>query len=91
MEPLSNLGTRIILSNVPPFIADHGAVPFMERLGVLRSPIRPLPRGCHEFAIHHILSHKRQVSIDLDKDTELQGSFVIPFEGRNYKVFYMTN
>ena len=30
VEPLSNLGTRITLSNIPPFMADNVVLPFLE-------------------------------------------------------------
>jgi len=91
VEPLSSLGTRITLSNIHPFMADHLVVPSLERLGALRSPIRPVSQGNHEPALRHILSFKKQVSIELRNDTECEGSFVIPFEGKSYKIFYMTN
>ena len=91
VEPLSSLDTRITLSNVPPFMADNVVVPFLERLGVLKSPIRPVSLGYREPAQRHILSFKRQVSIELRNDAECEASFVFPFEGKSYKIFYMTN
>ena len=91
VEPLSSLGTRITLSNIPPFMADNVVVPFLERLGVLRSPIRPVSLSYREPTPRHILSFKRQVSMELRNETECEGSFVIPFEGKSYKILYMTN
>ena len=91
VEPLSSLGIRITLSNIPPFMADNVVLPFLERLGVLRLSIRPVSQGYREPALRHILSFKRQVSIELRNDTECEGSFVIPFEEKSYKIFYMTN
>ena len=62
---------------------------------MLRSPISPVPLGYREPALCHILYFKRQVSIELNNDTVLEGSFVVPFEGRNFNFFFfffnMTN
>ncbi|MGH0124199.1 UNVERIFIED_CONTAM: hypothetical protein FKN15_054122 [Acipenser sinensis] len=88
VEPLVGLGTRVVLSNVPPFLQDDLLRPHLQALGEIKTAIHPLPLGCKDQALRHILSFRRQVTIHLAGRDTVEGSFVVPFEGTNYVIFY---
>ncbi|MGH0131506.1 UNVERIFIED_CONTAM: hypothetical protein FKN15_060135 [Acipenser sinensis] len=88
IEPLEGLGSRIILSNVPPFIQDALLMPHLQALGEIKTAIHPVPLGCKDQALRHILSFRRQVTIHLAGRETVEGSFVVPFEGTNYVIFF---
>ncbi|MGH0187909.1 UNVERIFIED_CONTAM: hypothetical protein FKN15_027074 [Acipenser sinensis] len=88
VEPLAGLGTRVVLSNVPPFLKDDLLRPHLQAMGEIKTSIHPLPISCKDQALRHILSFRRQVTIHLAGRDTVEGSFVVPFEGTNYVIFY---
>nr|P14380.1 RecName: Full=Transposon TX1 uncharacterized 82 kDa protein; AltName: Full=ORF 1 [Xenopus laevis]AAA49975.1 ORF1 [Xenopus laevis] len=91
VEPLEGLGTRVVLSNVPPFLQDHLLYPHLQALGELKSNMSRIPLGCKESRLRHVLSFKRQVQLLLPRGQDtIEGSFGVPFEGVLYKIFYST-
>ncbi|CAM5096926.1 unnamed protein product, partial [Natator depressus] len=93
-EPLEDLGIRLVLTSVPPFLPNVALLPALSALGKLVSAISPLPLGCKDPALRHVLSFRRQVQISLPagaSDGEaLEGSFLVPYQGARYRVFYST-
>ncbi|MGH0141679.1 UNVERIFIED_CONTAM: hypothetical protein FKN15_045041 [Acipenser sinensis] len=88
IEPLAGLGSRVILSNVPPFIQDALLMPHLQALGEIKTAIHPVPLGCKDQALRHVLLFRRQVTIHLAGRETVEGSFVVPFEGTNYVIFF---
>ncbi|MGH0123372.1 UNVERIFIED_CONTAM: hypothetical protein FKN15_028463 [Acipenser sinensis] len=88
VEPLAGLGTRVVLSNVPPFLKDDLLRPHLQALGEIKTSIHPLPLGCKDQLLRHVLSFRRQMTIYLAGREVAEGSFVVPFEGTNYVIFY---
>ncbi|CAM4459955.1 unnamed protein product [Lepidochelys kempii] len=94
LEPLEDLGVRLVLTSVPPFLPNAALLPALSTLGKLVSVISPLPLGCKDPTLRHIFSFRRQVQLLPPagaRDGEaLEGSFLVPYEGARYRVFYST-
>ncbi|MGH0165773.1 UNVERIFIED_CONTAM: hypothetical protein FKN15_049466 [Acipenser sinensis] len=88
IEPLAGLSSRVIQSNVPPFIQDALLTPHLQALGELKTAIHPIPPGWKDLPLRHVLPFRHQVTIHLAGQEEVEGSFVVPFEGTNYVIFY---
>ncbi|CAM4587037.1 unnamed protein product [Caretta caretta] len=94
LEPLEDLGVRLVLTSVPPFLPNAALLPALSTLGKLVSVISPLPLGCKDPTLRHVLLFCRQVQLLLlpvARDGEaLKGSFLVPYQGACYRVFYFT-
>ncbi|CAM5160538.1 unnamed protein product [Natator depressus] len=94
LEPLDDLGVRLVLTSVPPFLPNAALLPALSTLGKPISVLSPLPLGCKDPALRHVLSFRRQVQLQLPpaaRDGEvLEGSFLIPYQGAQYRVHYST-
>ncbi|CAM5165622.1 unnamed protein product [Eretmochelys imbricata] len=94
LEPLEDLGVRLILTSVPPFLPSAALLPALSTLGKLISVISPLPLGCKDPTLRHVLSFHRQVQLlppPAARDGEvLEGSFLVPYQGARSRVFYST-
>ncbi|CAM5091692.1 unnamed protein product [Eretmochelys imbricata] len=94
LEPLEDLGVRLVLTSVPPFLPNAALLPALSTLGKLVSVISPLPLGCKDPTLRHVLSFRRQVQLlppAAARDGEaLEGSFLVPYQGARYRVFYST-
>ncbi|CAM4563308.1 unnamed protein product [Caretta caretta] len=94
LEPLEDLGVRLVLTSVPPFLPNAALLPALSTLGKLVSVISPLPLGCKDPTLRHILSFRRQVQLlppAAARDEEaLEGSFLVPYQGARDWVFYST-
>ena len=72
VSPLTTPAARITISNIPPFIGAEVLVRELSRHGKIMSPIRKLPSGCKSPLLRHVVSHRRQVHMILNKkDSEL--------------------
>ncbi|CAM4525233.1 unnamed protein product, partial [Lepidochelys kempii] len=94
LEPLEDLGVRLVLTSVPPFLPNVALLPALSTLGKLVSVISPLPLGCKDPTLRHVLSFRRQVQLlppagARDGET-LEQSFLVPYQGARYRVFYST-
>ncbi|KAG6930472.1 hypothetical protein G0U57_003620, partial [Chelydra serpentina] len=94
LEPLENLGDRLVLTSVPAFLPNAALLPALSALGRPISVVSPLPLGCKDPALRHILSFRRQVQLQMPpaaRDGEaLEGSFMVPYKGARYRVYYST-
>ncbi|KAH1164754.1 hypothetical protein KIL84_001524 [Mauremys mutica] len=61
LEPLEDLGVQVVLTSVPPFLPNAALLPTVSALGKPISVVSPLPLGCKDPALRHILSFRRQV------------------------------
>ncbi|CAM4708401.1 unnamed protein product [Lepidochelys kempii] len=93
-EPLEDLGVRLVLTSIPPFLPNATLLPALSNLGKPISVISPLPLGCKDPTLRHVLSFCRQVQLlppPAARDGEaLEGSFLVPYQGARYRVFYST-
>ncbi|CAF92714.1 unnamed protein product, partial [Tetraodon nigroviridis] len=88
VSPLTNPATKVMISNVPPFIRNEALSKELSRYGQLVSPIRMVSLGCKSPKLKHVVCHRRQVMMILqDKQSDLNLSFSISVEGFNYMVF----
>ncbi|CAM4595674.1 unnamed protein product [Lepidochelys kempii] len=72
-------------------------MPLLPALSTLEKPvsvISPLPLGCKDPILRHVLSFRRQVQLlppPVARDGEaLKGSFLVPYQGARYRVYYST-
>ena len=88
VSPLTTLATRDTISNIPPFIGDEVLVRELSRYGKIVSAIKKLPSGCKSPLMQHVVSHRRQVQMILNKkDSELSLVFNIRVADFDYAVF----
>ncbi|CAM5115340.1 unnamed protein product, partial [Natator depressus] len=94
LEPLEDLGVRLVLTSIPPFLPNAALLPALSALGKLTSVISPLPLGCKDPTLRHVLSFRRQVQLlppaGVRDGEALEGSFLVPYQGARYRVFYST-
>ncbi|CAM4686518.1 unnamed protein product [Caretta caretta] len=66
----------------------------LSTVGKLVSVISPLPLGCKDPTLRHIFSFRRQVQLlppaGARDEEALEGSFLVPYQGARYRVFYST-
>ena len=86
--PLSQPATKVVLSNVPPFISDEFLSRELSRHGKIVSPIRKILSGCKSPLLKHVVSHRRQLYMILNKrDEELNLRFLIKVDDYEYVIF----
>ncbi|KAG6930723.1 hypothetical protein G0U57_003017, partial [Chelydra serpentina] len=77
---------------VPPFLPNAALLPFLSTLGRPVSVLSPLSLGCKDPALRHVLSFRRQVQVQVPPAARggeaLEGSFLVPHRGAQYRVFY---
>ena len=80
--------TRVILSNVPPFITDEFLSRELSRHGKVVSPIKKIMSGCRSQLLKHVVSHRRQLFMILNnRDTELNLRFHVKVDDYDYVIF----
>ncbi|CAM4661987.1 unnamed protein product [Lepidochelys olivacea] len=94
LEPLEDLGVHLVLTSVPPFLPSAALLPALSTLGKPVSVISPLPLGCKDPVLRHVLSFRQQVQLlpllPARNGEALEGSFLVPYQGARYRVFYST-
>ncbi|CAM5127663.1 unnamed protein product [Eretmochelys imbricata] len=90
LEPLEDLGIRLVLTSVPPFLPNAALLPALSTLGKPISVVSPLPLGCKDLVLRHVLSFRQQVQLQLPPPARhgeaLKGSFLVPYQGAHYRV-----
>lgn len=80
--------TKVMISKAPSLIKNEPRVKELSRYGQLVFPIRMVSLGCKSPKLKHIFCHRRQVMMILkDKESDLNLSFSLNFNGYNYMVF----
>ena len=80
--------TRVILSNVPPFITDEFLSRELSRHGKVVSPIKKIMSGCRSQLLKHVVSHRRQLFMILNnRDAELNLRFHVKVDDYDYVIF----
>ena len=86
--PLSQPATKVVLSNVPPFITDEFLSRELSRHGKVASPIRKLLSGCKSPLLKHVVSHRRQLYMILNnRNEELNLCFHVKVDDYDYVIF----
>ena len=90
--PLSQPSTRVVLSNVPPFITDEFLSRELSRQGKVASPIRKLLSGCKSPLLKHVVSHRRQLYMILNnRNEDLNLCFHVKVDDYDYVIFATTS
>ncbi|KAM4538058.1 uncharacterized protein V3H82_023836 [Fundulus diaphanus] len=88
VSPLTQPATRVILSNVPPFISDEFLVKELSRHGKVVSPVKKILSGCKSPLLKHVVSHRRQLFMILsNRDEELNLRFRVRVDEFDYVLF----
>jgi len=88
VSPLTQPATKIILSNVPPFVSDEFLVRELSRHGKVVSPVKKILSGCKSPLLKHVVSHRRQLFMILNKrDEELNLRFRVKIDDFDYILF----
>ena len=87
VSPLSTHAKRVIISNVPPFVSNNDLERELSRFGKLVSPIRKMPSGCKSPLLKHVVSHRRQTLMILNKNEELELVFNVTIDDFVYTVY----
>lgn len=89
--PLYAPATKVIVSNVPPFIKNEAIVKELSRFGKLVSPVKMVPLGCKSPALKHVLSFRRQVHMLLiSQEKTLDVSFRVNDGDSSYVLYAST-
>lgn len=88
VSPLSNPAKKVSIANIPPFISDDLLVRELSRHGKIVSAIRKLPSGCKSPQLKHVVSHRRQVLMILNKkDEDLNFVLNVRVDGFDYAIY----
>jgi len=91
ITPLSAPATKIVISNVPPFVGNEIIIKELTRFGKIAGAIKEIPLGCKNAALKHVLSFRRHVYMFLSSPTKtLDVSFRIPHGESSYMVYAST-
>lgn len=91
VTPLQNTSSKVVISNVPPFISDAVLERELTRFGKFASPIKAISLRCKHPALKHVTSFRRQVYMFLESpDHTLNVSFRVKHEGGSYMVYATT-
>ncbi|CAM4661564.1 unnamed protein product [Lepidochelys kempii] len=94
LKLLEVLGACLVLTSVLPFLPNAALLPALSTLGKPISIVSPLPLGCKDPSLHHVLSFRWQGQLQLPPamcDGEvLKESFLVPYQGAPYRVHYST-
>uniref|UniRef100_G3Q8R6 CCHC-type domain-containing protein n=1 Tax=Gasterosteus aculeatus TaxID=69293 RepID=G3Q8R6_GASAC len=86
--PLTQPATKIVLSNVPPFITDEFLSRELSRHGKVVSPIKKTLSGCKSQLLKHVVSHRRHLYMILNnRNVELNLRFHIKVDDYEYVIF----
>lgn len=91
VTPLAAPATKIVISNVPPFIKNVALEAELARFGKFASAIKMIPLGCKTLDLKHVLSFRRQIFMFLNSATQnLDVSFRVKHGEGSYVVFAST-
>lgn len=91
VTPLHAPSSKIIISNIPPFISNEALERELVRFGKFASEFRTISLGCKHPSLKHVQSFRRQVYMFLDSpENTLDVSFRVKHEGRSYMLYATT-
>lgn len=91
VTPLFAPATKVIISNVPPFIENEVIVRELVRFGKVVSEVKAVSLGCKNLALKHVISFRRNVFMFLNSpDKLLDVSFRVKDGDSSYMIFAST-
>ncbi|MGH0128767.1 UNVERIFIED_CONTAM: hypothetical protein FKN15_041109, partial [Acipenser sinensis] len=88
VSPLVTPVTKVIISNVPPFLKNESLEKNLSRFGKLVFPIKDIPLGCKNNSVKHVMSFSRQAFVLLnDPNQVINVAWNFNVEGTNCVVF----
>ncbi len=91
VTPLYTVSSKIMISNVPPFITNEALERELVCFGKCLSPFKMISLGCKHPALKHVMLFRRQVNMILDSpERTLDISFRVNHEGKTYMVYATT-
>ncbi len=91
ITPLSAPATKVIISNVPPFIGNEGIIRELTRFGKIAGAVKEIPLGCKNVALKHVLSFRRHAYMFLSSPTKtLDVSFRVYHGESSYMLYAST-
>lgn len=91
ITPLSAPATKIIISNVPPFVGNESIVKELTRFGKIAGAVKEISLGCKNAALKHVLSFRRHVYMFLSSPAKtLDVSFRVSHGEGSYMVYAST-
>lgn len=88
VSPLATPVTKVILSNVPPFIKNDLLERELSRYGKLMGPIKSLSLGCKDPGLKHVQSFRRQAFLMLNNPSAvIEVAWTFHVEGVSCVVF----
>ena len=86
--PLAQPATKVVISNVPPFITDEFLSRELSRHGKIVSPVKKIMSGFKSKLQQHVVSHRRQLYMILNKrNEELNLRFIVKVDDYDYVIF----
>ncbi|KAL6112674.1 uncharacterized protein ACO6RY_11126 [Pungitius sinensis] len=86
--PLTQPATKVVLSNVPPFITDEFLSRELSRHGKVVSPIKKILSGCRSQLLKHVVSHRRHLYMILNnRNVEINLRFHVRIDDYEYVIF----
>ena len=88
-EPLVKPATKIVLSNVEPFIPDSVLLRELSRFGKpIVDSMKTISASIKHESLRHVLSHRRQVFVVLKPEySDIDGMINIKYNEHNYRVY----
>ena len=92
VTPLSAPATKVVVSNVPPFIKNETIERELGRFGKFAGTMKMIPLGCKNANLRHILSFRRQIYMFLNPDSPtLDLTFRVRHGESSFVVFASTD
>ncbi|XP_062912789.1 uncharacterized protein lipeb isoform X2 [Mobula hypostoma] len=88
MELVTAPTQRIVLGHVKPFIPNEDLLPPLARLGQVRSEITAIRHKFKRRTLRTLISFRRQVFMQLEREDDVEGRFTVRHEGVDYQVYW---
>ncbi|XP_072105429.1 uncharacterized protein [Mobula birostris] len=79
---------RIVLGHVKPFIPNEDLLPPLARFGQVRSEITAIRHKFKRRTLRTVISFRRQVFMQLEREDDVEGRFTVRHEGVDYQVYW---
>lgn len=82
--------TKLVLSNVPPEVPCYEIYRLLSKFGKIVSKFRPIPASTNLPEFQHLISHRREVEIQLNDPTTIPESLELILDDIRY-IFYISD
>lgn len=88
VTPLLAPATKVVISNIPPFVKNEQIERELMRFGKLAGKIKTIPLGCKNADLKHVLSFRRQIYMFLSSNSQsLDISFRVRHGESSYVIY----